>query len=192
MKNEYLQSILKSVASYDISVTKTEIRTHWNDSRTRVLSVGAAWLIVAIVTSVNSYGQVEESSGPLPFDDAFELTVGFADEKLYVRWKIEKGYYLYQHAMDLSIDGESILPKQVLPEATKKDDIVFGNVLVYYDHLEVVTDEISSGEQQTVLIKAQGCQEDVFCYTPRTRTFLVESGKVRELVSQDIDLKKFE
>lgn len=166
--------------------------THWNDSRTRVLTLGSAWLIVAIVTSVSSYCQVEESSGPLPFDEAFELTVGFADERLFVRWKIEKGYYLYQHALDLTIDGESIFSIAALRKGSKKDDIVFGNVLVYYDHLEVVTDEISSGEQQTVLIKAQGCQEDVFCYTPRTRTFLVDSGKVRELVSQDNDLKKLE
>ena len=153
--------------------------------------MGAVWAITFVAASVNLHGQVDRSDAPLPFDDAFKLSVDFANGKLFIRWNIEKGYYLYQHALDLTIDGDSIVSKQALPVGTKKDDIVFGNVLVYYDQLEIVTDAIPAEQKKTVLIKTQGCQEDVFCYTPRTRSFLIDSGKIRELIATKKRSKKF-
>ena len=155
----------------------------------RALIVVTMWAIGCSVVSVNLNGQVDKTNGPLPFDEAFQLTVGVADEKLVVRWQIEKGYYLYQHALELSVEDESILSKQALPAGSNIDDIVFGNVLVYYDSLEIAIDECSSQAEMTVLVKAQGCQEGVFCYAPRVRSFLIESGNVRELVSQEHNWK---
>ena len=143
-----------------------------------------AAISISLVSPI-SRGEIEDSKDPLPFDEAFKLTLGFIDGDLVVRWEIKTGYYLYRHTIELTAEEKSALVPLDLPEGTETDDLVFGKVQVYYGQLEVTVREIESDNPVTVVVKAQGCYENSFCYTPRTRAFDIESQKVTEQISSD-------
>ena len=151
-------------------------------SKFRFIELGLALILLVSLASTNSYSQIDRSNEILPFDDVFVLDVNLVNGSLIARWSIQERHYLYQRAIDILADGKSILIKKNLPAATKKNDLTFGNVDVYYDQLELVIPVGKLKKNTLFSITAQGCREEEFCYVPRTRTYVFNGSNLTEKV----------
>ena len=113
---------------------------------------------------------------PLPPEQAFgfEAIVGDGNT-LLLRFTPAKGYYLYRDKTALSLAGASgITPGQPRwPPGTRHRDEHFGNVIVYFDQVDVplplLRQSVAAG-RITLTATFQGCQTDGICYPPMTRT----------------------
>lgn len=93
-----------------------------------------------------------------------------APDRLLLRWRIAKGYYLYRD----TLGGRSLTPGIDLgvpawPEALTKDDEFFGTVAIYRDRVEIpLTLERAPGAGDTLSLELdyQGCADAGFCYPP--------------------------
>jgi thiol:disulfide interchange protein DsbD len=116
-----------------------------------------------------------DSDEPLPVEQAFVPNPRFdRANELTVSFEIEPGYYLYRHKFEFSAEGEIELGDPRLPEGVAHTDLNFGDVEVFYDHVEIVVPFARARpEALPVTIRAiyQGCKEDSICYPP-TETFM--------------------
>jgi len=119
----------------------------------------------------------------LPVDEAFRVYIQVVDNKATLNWQIAPGYYLYQHRT--SVSGEDNKPVSVrMPEGQPKTDEYFGDVVVYYDHLNVDLPTKMRGNteknwlsSEKVQIGYQGCADQGLCYPPQQRTFNILPNK---------------
>jgi thiol:disulfide interchange protein DsbD len=119
----------------------------------------------------------------LPIDQAYQLEVEIPDEQqLRIYWQIAPDYYLYQHrfAFDLTDTDGAIPLETTLPPALARTDEFFGEVKVYYDHVDVPLQLGRATEQARLAVTYQGCADAGLCYPPETRYFDVDfaSGSV--------------
>ena len=104
----------------------------------------------------------------LDVDDAFIISTDLLDNEFIIRWKIAEGYYLYKHRFSFSATGtELALPN--IPTGLKKHDEYFGDVEVYYKHIEVTIPYQNTLSDVVLTLKYQGCADAGLCYTPATR-----------------------
>jgi thiol:disulfide interchange protein DsbD len=111
-----------------------------------------------------------DSDEPLPVEQAFVPNPRFdRANELTVSFEIEPGYYLYRHKFEFRAEGEIELGNPRLPEGVAHTDLNFGDVEVFYDHVEIVVPFARARpEALPVTIHAvyQGCKEDSICYPP--------------------------
>lgn len=112
-------------------------------------------------------------------DDAFIASVDVVSlDRINVHWQIAEGYYLYKDKFSFSISDDSIAITDIkLPEGKLKNDPDFGSVMVNYHevdaHLLLQKDDESLHATE-LLVKYQGCKEDVLCYPPISKTFPIK------------------
>lgn len=116
-----------------------------------------------------------DSADLLPPDQAFQFTskVKKAD-KLLLTWDIADGYYLYRNKFKfVSLTPGITLGEQLFPAGQTKDDVTFGKVEIFRDHLEVevlVQRQDPKLNKLTLALTFQGCAEIGVCYMPIHKT----------------------
>ncbi|HEY5803650.1 MAG TPA: protein-disulfide reductase DsbD [Lysobacter sp.] len=116
---------------------------------------------------------------PLPPEQAFGFEAIAGDgNTLLLRFTPARGYYLYRDKTTLRLDAAAAKAGVALgaprwPQGVAHRDEHFGNVVVYFDQVELpVALTRSKAGAATVRLTAgfQGCQTDGICYPPMTRT----------------------
>ncbi|HEX7112521.1 MAG TPA: protein-disulfide reductase DsbD [Mizugakiibacter sp.] len=112
---------------------------------------------------------------PLPPEQAFAFdAIATAPDRLLLRWRMPKGYYLYRDRTTLSLPGSDglALGAPQWPAPTMHADPQFGTVAVYFDEVDVpvaLTGRSATVQALTLQAKFQGCQDGGICYPPMTR-----------------------
>ncbi|MFC3716614.1 protein-disulfide reductase DsbD [Luteimonas soli] len=112
---------------------------------------------------------------PLPPEQAFGFdAIADGGNALLLRFTPAPGYYLYRDNTTLQLAADGItLDKPRWPQGTSYHDEHFGDVVVYFDQVEVpVPLRRTKTQPQKVTLTAtfQGCQDEGICYPPMTRT----------------------
>ena len=116
---------------------------------------------------------------PLPPEQAFAAEAIAADgNTLLLRFTPAKGYYLYRDKTRLRLDaGPGIAPGAPRwPPGTAHRDEHFGEVVVYFDQVEVpvpLRRAHPDAADAALTLQFQGCQTGGICYPPMTRTLQV-------------------
>ncbi|MFT6916190.1 MAG: thiol:disulfide interchange protein DsbD [Motiliproteus sp.] len=139
------------------------------------LSLGCCgvWLLLSLSGVVHGsvFDQlIASSDGPLPVDQAYQLSTSPLGQGVYrLHWVIEPGYYLYRDKIKFK-PGEGLEVVEVrYPESKLKADPLFGDVAVYYHEAELLLRVQST--QGTRLdgslgVEYQGCWDGGICYPP--------------------------
>ncbi|MEO6364604.1 MAG: protein-disulfide reductase DsbD [Luteimonas sp.] len=112
---------------------------------------------------------------PLPPEQAFAFeAIADGGNQLLLRFTPARGYYLYRDRTTLSLDaGDGIaLERPRWPRGQQHSDEHFGNVVVYFDQVEVpvaLRRTVSDARRATLTATFQGCQDNGICYPPMTR-----------------------
>ena len=119
---------------------------------------------------------------PLPESQAFgfEAITGDA-HTLLLRFTPAPGYYLYRDRSSFRIEGaDGITAGQPQwPPGTDHHDEHFGDVVVYFDQVEVplpLQREAGPATALRLVATFQGCQTDGICYPPMTREVALTVG----------------
>jgi thioredoxin:protein disulfide reductase len=106
----------------------------------------------------------------LPPEQAFAMNaIVDGPNQLLVSWNIEPGYYLYRDSFEFRTESDIRLGAPALPPGVEHHDEFFGDVTVYYDHVEVtVPFARASPDEMPLEITAvfQGCKDESICYPP--------------------------
>ena len=123
---------------------------------------------------------------PLPPEQAFRAeAIAMDGNTLLLRFTPAPGYYLYRDKTQLRIVGDGLsLGAPRWPKGTQHRDEHFGDVVVYFDQVEVpvpVQRTHARAVDGTLTIAFQGCQEGGICYPVMTRTLPVSlpAGEMR-------------
>ncbi|WP_407070513.1 protein-disulfide reductase DsbD family protein [Pseudoluteimonas lycopersici] len=112
---------------------------------------------------------------PLPPEQAFGFEAIAGDgNALLLRFTPARGYYLYRDRTTLKLeDAPGIATgKPRWPKGTRHHDEHFGDVVVYFDQIDVPLPlkRTNVGAAKATLVATfQGCQTDGICYPPMTR-----------------------
>lgn len=118
--------------------------------------------------------------GDLPsVDQAIQVSAqpDWEHQQILVSFTLIDHVYLYKQRLGFSLydaGGKKIrqFPLPELSGGITKNDAVYGNVTVFYNHLDVVLPVQSLPDRPTRLkVDYQGCIEDTLCYPPESRTF---------------------
>ena len=113
---------------------------------------------------------------PLPQDQAFAFeAIAYNGDQLLLRFTPAPGYYLYRDRTTMKLEGAPgiALGKPQWPKGTAYRDEHFGEVVVYFDQVEVpvpLKREHAKAADASLRVTFQGCQTDGICYPPMTRT----------------------
>jgi thiol:disulfide interchange protein DsbD len=117
-------------------------------------------------------------ASPLPPEQAFGFEAIAGDgNTLLLRFTPAPGYYLYRDKTTLGLDARAdkagiALGKQQWPRGTAHHDEHFGNVIVYFNQIEVPRALLRTRPEAAAIaltVGFQGCQTDGICYPPMTR-----------------------
>ncbi len=123
---------------------------------------------------------------PLPSEQAFGFEAIVDDgNRLLLRFTPAPGYYLYRDRTSLALEGAPGIRtgKPQWPAGKPYQDEYFGNVVVYFDQVDVPLplrrEQVEAGDA-TLVATFQGCQTDGICYPPMTRRVRLElpAGKL--------------
>lgn len=155
----------------------------------------------------NIFGQLVSDDQPefLDPDDAFIVTAeAVAEDAVLVRWEIADGYYLYKDKFQFSFEKDDQnsgirISSVQLPEGKLKNDPDFGSVWVNYHEVEAQLTLARTGGQSgdpiDLLVKYQGCKEDVLCYPPISKILpisLINSGSVNAAANTIVSAQQSE
>ncbi|KRG71581.1 protein-disulfide reductase DsbD family protein [Pseudoxanthomonas dokdonensis] len=113
---------------------------------------------------------------PLPAEQAFQFdAIAFDGNQLLLRFTPAAGYYLYRDRTRMSLAGANGIALQSprWPRGTSHHDEHFGDVVVYFDQVEVpvpLRREHADAADATLQVTFQGCQTNGICYPPMTRS----------------------
>lgn len=120
-------------------------------------------------------GAVAVQNLPLPPDKAFGFEAIVDDgNRLLLRFSPAPGYYLYRDRTSLALEGAAGIRtgRPQWPAGQPYRDEHFGNVVVYFDQVEVpvpLRRDRAEATPATLVATFQGCQTDGICYPPMTR-----------------------
>lgn len=139
----------------------------------------AALLAITTAASAESLlPQKPRADALLPVDQAFVLQGATRKgQEIVVSWAIDPGYYLYRHAMKVTVDG----PANVaftglrLPKGLAMKDPEFGDIEIYRRTLQARLTLPADGlAPRTLRVRYQGCADIGVCYPPQTRLVAVK------------------
>ncbi|TWI06092.1 thiol:disulfide interchange protein DsbD [Luteimonas cucumeris] len=112
---------------------------------------------------------------PLPPEQAFGFeAIADGGNALLLRFTPARGYYLYRDRTTLKLDADGVaLGQPRWPQGVSHRDEHFGNVVVYFDQIDVplpLARSVAGARDITLTATFQGCQDDGICYPPMTRT----------------------
>lgn len=129
------------------------------------------WLLACLFT-IPAMAAVAHT--PMPAEQAFQLQVQF-DKKnpdgVVLQWKIAPDHYLYQEALQVKLNDQSVT--LTLPPATYKtgDDSV--QEAIYANQLSLTVPFNKATDVSQLTVRYQGCSKEGFCYPPTTKKFNV-------------------
>lgn len=117
-----------------------------------------------------------ESTDFLPVDQAYQVTVSVAEDRLLLRWTITEGYYLYRDRFKFNtVDTKTQLGAPIFETGKVKWDEFFEAELeVYYQSTEVTLPFSSAADQIEIQIESQGCADAGLCYPPYKQWLAVD------------------
>src|SRR5690606_4122249 len=113
---------------------------------------------------------------PLPPEQAFGFeAIADGGRGLLLRFTPARGYYLYRDRSGFRIEGDDAVAagSPRWPPGTPHRDEHFGEVVVYFDQVDVPLPLRRSAPEATsvrLVASFQGCQDEGICYPPMTRT----------------------
>jgi thiol:disulfide interchange protein DsbD len=111
------------------------------------------------------------AEGFLSPEQAFAATTKVQSDQISVVWEIEPGYYLYRDRTSayLSNSEEHVVPINFIQHSVIKIDKNFGEMAVFYGHVEAVVDLsiLSANNNSSITIEYQGCASSGLCYQPQ-------------------------
>ncbi|MFT3763218.1 MAG: protein-disulfide reductase DsbD [Pseudoxanthomonas sp.] len=116
---------------------------------------------------------------PLPAERAFGFEAIAGDgNTVLLRFTPAPGYYLYRDRNSFKVEGADGIAagKPQWPAGANHHDEHFGDVVVYFDQVEVTLPlhrTRAGAANVDVVATFQGCQTDGICYPPMTRTVAV-------------------
>ncbi len=136
-------------------------------------------LFAATVTTAAPAGVWDRDAAPtefLPVDVAFvPQPPERHGDRLRLAWDIQPGYYLYEHALQVSgAPGVVRFGPPQFEGGEPYHDEHFGEVRIHRGQM-VVWLPITGGSPRTVTVRYQGCADAGLCYPPQTRTLEIET-----------------
>ena len=144
-----------------------------------VILVWAAWFPVIHAQESGFFSvRSAQQKKPLPAEEAFQVSAQKVSESLInIHWQVAPGYYLYQPSIQVNTETENtFLELLPLPEGKMKNDIVYGDVAVYFDDLLAQVRVKSDAQTFKINVVYQGCLDQSICYPVMTKTFSFEIG----------------
>ena len=114
------------------------------------------------ILAINQIGLGNEILDP---EDAFKMKISDIDNSLFIKWKIEKTYYIYQNSIKV-FNKNKLVKFQLIGDPIVHTDEFLGETVVFRDSLDL---KILGQNQQNLMsyeVIFQGCAEKRFCYTP--------------------------
>jgi len=172
---------LKFVLQYQVCRNFKECFPQYNQAfEIRLDSAPEAVILQSpAITPTNPLNQFAEPEY-LTVDQAFKYNVEVDDllKRVYVRWQVADGYYLYQKKLQFKISqGTGKIKDILLPKALLKKDDYFGDVMIYPADFSVSLAIDSPDSEITLQINYQGCADGAICYPPQTADVLVKLPK---------------
>ena len=97
--------------------------------------------------------------------DAFKMTVTKIEDSLFLNWKIEKTYYLYQNSIKVINKDQSIAFDLIGDPIVHKDEFL-GETVIFRNNLALKISDQTDRNLKNYEVIFQGCAEKRFCYTP--------------------------
>ena len=97
--------------------------------------------------------------------DAFKMTVTKIEDSLFLNWKIEKTYYLYQNSIKVINKDQSIAFDLIGDPIVHKDEFL-GETEIFRNNLALKISDQTERNLKNYEVIFQGCAEKRFCYTP--------------------------
>lgn len=104
-------------------------------------------------------------------EQAFKIQVNRTDETTFLlTFTPASNYYIYRDKIHILDDQQQAIGKLELPQATQKEDPVYGHVWVYFQPFtaKLTVDSVHTKE---LGVAYQGCALHGICYPPTTRHF---------------------
>ncbi len=122
-------------------------------------------------------------NAPLPEEQAFGFeAIAYDGDTVLLRFTPAPGYYLYRDRTSMKLTGAEGISLQAprWPAGKPYKDEYFGDVVVYFDQVEVAVPLRRTNAQAakaTLEVTFQGCQTDGICYPPMTRKVALDIPK---------------
>ena len=97
--------------------------------------------------------------------DAFKMTINKIEDSLFLNWKIEKTYYLYQNSIKVINKDQSIAFDLIGDPIVHKDEFL-GETVIFRNNLALKISDQTDRNLKNYEVIFQGCAEKRFCYTP--------------------------
>ena len=133
-------------------------------SKKSLLSLYAI-LICMFSNNVLASDQIVLGNEILDPKDAFKMTVTKIEDSLFLNWKIEKTYYLYQNSIKVINKDQSIAFDLIGDPIVHKDEFL-GETVIFRNNLALKISDQTERNLKNYEVIFQGCAEKRFCYTP--------------------------
>ena len=133
-------------------------------SKKSLLSLYAI-LICMFSNNVLASNQMVLGNEILDPEDAFKMTVTKIEDSIFLNWKIEKAYYLYQNSIKVINKDQSIAFDLIGDPIVHKDEFL-GETVIFRNNLALKISDQTERNLKNYEVIFQGCAEKRFCYTP--------------------------
>ena len=124
-----------------------------------------AILICMFSNNILASNQIVLGNEILDPKDAFKMTVTKIEDSLFLNWKIEKTYYLYQNSIKVINKDQSIAFDLIGDPIVHKDEFL-GETVIFRNNLALKISDQTERNLKNYEVIFQGCAEKRFCYTP--------------------------
>ena len=99
-------------------------------------------------------------------DEAFVLSSLILENKIFVSWNIQPGYYLYKKSIVLKAGDEILEHNPIIKNESKISDEFFGDSIIFKDVLKVEAElvHVNLSKPLSIEVIYQGCAEGKYCY----------------------------
>jgi thiol:disulfide interchange protein DsbD len=133
-------------------------------SMTKLIALLAALCLAHVASAADQF---------LPPDQAYKYSTRVDGDRLFVTWRIERGYYLYKSKLGIASTMATVqLAEPAWPKGENHTDEYFGTQEIYRGTVEIpVQIQFHGPERPPTLaleLKLQGCADAGLCYPPLT------------------------
>ncbi len=99
-------------------------------------------------------------------DEAFVLSSLILENKIFVSWNIQPGYYLYKKSIVIKAGDEILEHNYIIKNESKISDEFFGDSIIFKDVLKVEAElvHVNLSKPQSIEVIYQRCAEGKYCY----------------------------
>ena len=121
------------------------------------------FLFVSSSFSESSFFEEITQDAILPVDEAFIFSAHKINgNSIILTWDMKENCFLYKDKFNIKTQDSKLKTQSTLGEPIRIDDVYFGDVEVYFNHVskEIIWDE----KTENLTVSYQGCNEKGFCY----------------------------